>query len=1663
MSKSSKSVDLTPDAPQDSGAASSSSPESGKHPSPSSTEASKLEASDSKQLSSSSKDTPTSKHSSSSPEMRSRGIRSAHDDLHEIFIKGKSTSERRMDLLSITKHVEHKLNHPNSTLEESCLSVKELKGLFQSPERGVFLMHQRSRQRIFLARIGLNRMSPTPETPVVRLELDAFLDYLAEEDPDLAHALRGRSLPEEVLILEQLSVRQLHKTSIQNVLWRYWTWLFVGELLGQWKKSEGSATALRIQIGHTAFEEIRSVLARGRYVFDSEDDEEVAQHFVSWWMMFGIFSPESRMDMFPSIEEESLDRWLEQFNLDIEGAIQRSKPRVDVDIPRQLPEHLPAPWLRWDLASKEAPSDDDIQPIRTEKLTRQPFIGAFLLLMVFWGMLAGLFYWVQNKALSRISESMVFIENLTGVHHFALEPYRPMILLLFVGGGGLLLFAAHMVDRIRMWWIQGALARSLTPVNPFSTDEERLAARTTCENHLRIWYDHFYEEAYKPTGRSALVDTTEALVTGSWDWIRMFVWGALISILPEKGFGVQWLGRFVARQQRQYNIFSFIFSIKRAAHERRCGNDSTAARQILSAITYYQRLQEPEVVRAQELEGHTEPVMLKLIQLKNDLAVRLTKRFEGEAPRYIAPTSGSFFGLLLFLLAVWFSVPTIQPAVFYLCFGFIFHALVAHVLDVRSSIRREVHFWREPAWRRYVLPDEIEEGRAVCLAHVQELQRERERDKKTGQQRPLIIEILSILWGMLRWWTQVRLWGHLITAFLFQWGKLVPLLRAAALQILRKQIFEFAYHLELAYHAEKRGNEAEAALQLTEAIAFYHPFVLDTENDLLLQELIQQRDALCLQIRDRFAKTHQITAETELDSLEEMIRELIDVPLSMSLGRQCAAALKTLQRSYLDKERDFFLTQLGRWILAFGRVPIQVGLAQYGLVRSLHYLQSMQQKINYLPLSEAQRARWMKPLDTAHHFLDASIRSTFGPKIKDAMEEAGFHAHNAQESVAQSKIREELLDLVIERGQFSFSDVRDVISRNDMRLSDPSWRQHLSGDNMIKLNRSFSTRFYEIYRRGEVYLRLLQRFSSLLFGTHLGRLLCRFLLIPFAGSTVILVFGAYLIGFVYKFVFKMKAGPGFVTFPAVFSLGVLIILIVHTHAGRQIFKQTISAIGNGIRFLFMEAPRWLIQRPIIQEALKHPRALFFYRQVALPAGLALFLFGIEMIFMMIFAWDFIHWTTVLSPFIFSCLLSYLFLNTPLGRAILDRLVYRWLYVWHQIKDRWVIGLIRMTIDGFRAMLSYLDYIIYRGDDVLRFHKGEGEHIILVKALGQLIWSIFTYVFRLLINLVVEPQVNPVKHFPVVTVSHKLISTMMGGVIVFLASSGITSPLIIGTVVISFQFIMPGLCGFLVWEFKENWKLFSANQPETLQAIRIGPHGETMEALLRRGFHSGTLPKTYEKLYQYNELQYLHSDPEKRRRLRENIHHVAEALEAFIHRDLLTAFQQCPSICSRFKEMGCEHPILGQNHIDLMFWMQVEGEKQQRYAWRLRIELEGTWMVGSIRAQSVPHDQANRLSDEEKDLLNSILVGFLRKSGVRLMRGKLEDKLSFYLRKFSVGVPGQPTGERRAEYRIQKEEVHVRLTGPNPERENVIYQLDEDGRLREEAPMIALESADPILR
>ena len=113
-------------------------------------------------------------------------------------------------------------------------------------------------------------------------------------------------------------------------------------------------------------------------------------------------------------------------------------------------------------------------------------------------------------------------------------------------------------------------------------------------------------------------------------------------------------------------------------------------------------------------------------------------------------------------------------------------------------------------------------------------------------------------------------------------------------------------------------------------------------------------------------------------------------------------------------------------------------------------------------------------------------------------------------------------------------------------------------------------------------------------------------------------------------------------------------------------------------------------------------------------------------------------------------------------------------------------------------------------------------------------------------------------------------------------------------VMTFLIVMltPGIFGYLIWELKENWRLFAANRSKTLDPVLVGSHGESLPRLLRPGLHSGTMPKRFAKLRRAErKAAVAGGDPRAVRKHREVLHHVETDLRRYIQREFVAWFSE----------------------------------------------------------------------------------------------------------------------------------------------------------------------------
>jgi hypothetical protein len=295
------------------------------------------------------------------------------------------------------------------------------------------------------------------------------------------------------------------------------------------------------------------------------------------------------------------------------------------------------------------------------------------------------------------------------------------------------------------------------------------------------------------------------------------------------------------------------------------------------------------------------------------------------------------------------------------------------------------------------------------------------------------------------------------------------------------------------------------------------------------------------------------------------------------------------------------------------------------------------------------------------------------------------------------------------------------------------------------------------------------------------------------------------------------------------------------------------------------------------------------------------------------------------------------------------------------------AVVQAVLEWFQGLVVALERVVYAVDQFLRFRAGDNRAMQGVKMLGGVGWFFVSYVVVFVFTLLVEPQINPIKHFPVVTVSHKVILPF-GKVVVDQIKPYIGTAQA-NTLVWTTIWLVPGVFGFLVWELKENWRLYAANRPPKLKPVTIGHHGETMTRLLRPGFHSGTVPKAFAALRR--EARHAERATRKRAMRKQAVlHDIAEAVERFVERELVFLLQEIGFVGAEQMKVGSVR--VATNRIDVELRRGDKPHSPAMLSW----EDDGRLLHGSVSREG----WLTSLSPLDRGVLIAALSGLFQRRG-----------------------------------------------------------------------------------
>lgn len=675
--------------------------------------------------------------------------------------------------------------------------------------------------------------------------------------------------------------------------------------------------------------------------------------------------------------------------------------------------------------------------------------------------------------------------------------------------------------------------------------------------------------------------------------------------------------------------------------------------------------------------------------------------------------------------------------------------------------------------------------------------------------------------------------------------------------------------------------------------------------------------------------------------------------------------LHDLQNVCLDHEREVFRLEPMGWILSLGRRPLRHPLPHLREVTMSRHLRSAAGRLRRVRLSAEARGRLEGLLRVAVDRAEEALRERFRPWVDSTLEAIWVRPDNLPERVAYRKLVEEVLDPIESRGFTRLGDLRDAASRGNLKLQDLTGATELiRGDRLLQVDRALAEVLDGVHRRGEVYLRGLQRFSALAFGTPVGRLLTLFFALPFGGAFVLLK-GVEEINHV--MLAPLTGWHIHVTsFANLLVLGLVALGIINYVRFRRRFLAVLGAMGRALRLVAFDLPSMFFCHPVVRRLLGSKPVRFVWRFALKPglAGglLAALATGIGLK-------QQVGAALGLCGFVVA---SFLF-NTRTGQVLEEVAVERIARALRGLIFEVIPGLFHLIVLAFARALEWVEKLIYAGDEWLRFREGQSRGLLAIKAVLGLVWSVVTYVVRIYLNLLVEPQLNPIKHFPVVTVAAKIMLPFALTLTRILAL-GLT-PLLgswIGHAVAGVTvFFLPGVFGFLVWELKSNWRLYEANRPEALGPLAVGSHGETVVRLLRPGFHSGTLPKLFAR-----QRRALRDGRERKAaRNREALLHVDESVRRLIDRDLVAWLHESRASGGHSISPGAIHFATNRIGIELV------GAGRKRAGLWIDLEERSGLLTARVRQPG----WLDSLKAAERRTLGIALAGFFKMCGVERVK------------------------------------------------------------------------------
>lgn len=789
----------------------------------------------------------------------------------------------------------------------------------------------------------------------------------------------------------------------------------------------------------------------------------------------------------------------------------------------------------------------------------------------------------------------------------------------------------------------------------------------------------------------------------------------------------------------------------------------------------------------------------------------------------------------------------------------------------------------------------------------------------------------------------------------------------------------------------QRGNSIRALLALQAGWE-----AGDSQQQRIIEPLISH-DLLTLITRLEAA------LEIESEDSERWYRCLRNVLSSSTSGffNSSARLLFDLQKVCIDHERDIYRVDLWTFLVSGFRKPLKTPLPNQRTVLISKHLRSAIKRIAGLKIDRHTRTELQELLDAAAHAAEALLRKRLDDPIASALKAVGLEAKTVVETVAFRKVVEELNDSVVSRGFITIGDVRDSLSRSQLKLDDlSSIKEFYKGDLVLRADHSLAEALPGVYQPGPLYMRFFQRLSSLAFGIPTGRWLTRFVGLPYGGAYIIMEGLQHLVHEVAHFAGgHPRKLDGYETLTIVLIFGTFLLALIHSTQFRAVVLNVLTVGWKLLKGLFLDFPHWVSELEAVRWLMRSLPALIIRRYMWTPLLVTALLWGLVPLtgaYSRGSSWNALG----------ILIVAFTILNSRVGRDT-EELFTEWIGVsWHRFRVHILVALLTLIVDTFKQVMDWIERFLYAVDEWLRFRSGETSLSLAMKAVLGLFWSVINGVIRFIVTLLIEPQVNPIKHFPVVTVSHKLILPLIPTLTAILQPilQPVLSPFVgrilaewiaggTGTVIIT---CIPGVFGFLAWELKENWRLYAANRSPVLKPVSIGHHGESMLRLLKPGFHSGTIPKLFAKRRRAARQALRTPDLNRTSKFEVQLHHEAEAIQHIVDRELITLLQTTSFL--EGERLRVTSVKLSTNRVEVAI-------HSPQFPNELPLGLSFAEQSGWLLALVTQPGWLHQLSPTDRSKLQSALAGFYKLTAVDLVHEQVLSALGPQTMAYDVAEQG----------------------------------------------------------